>query len=215
VGENFVPLAYAKQAKIEPARGKVEADPVLEASTLQPIAHYEWAHITVTYTNEEEFWIPRAINGLRITERFFPLTINETVPKTGLRWTSVNGPALNQSISRLLFGYTYRLTINNLLAPPTGVAALIGTVNDKAYTSYVLGQTFEIGTLLYKPPDVQRTSEWGHLDRYNVVYDLVWHANGWNNQWNPATPGWEPVYNANGLYIQYPPADFDAFLGLT
>ncbi|MHC4611071.1 MAG: hypothetical protein ACYS7M_12070 [Planctomycetota bacterium] len=201
---NVIPLAYAKVCSCDPLKAQQRSDDDLAAFTLQPVAEYDFAILTVEYTNEIEYW---GSGGARIEETLRPLTTYATVPKTGLRWTSTTGTALEQGIDRIFFGSEYVLDIQNLLSPPVSTG-LEGTVNNAVVTSYTLNRSFAAQTLLYRPPTIRRSAAWAQLERWHVRYSLAYNPWGWNTWWNPTNGAFESVYTSEGQYVQYPLASF-------
>lgn len=85
-----------------------------------------------------------------------------------------------------------------------------GKVNDVAYTSAILGLTFDPETLLMEAPVVERTVASDGTERYNLAKTFLYRENGWNKFWRAKTGQWEEIWSValGAVYKNYPVTSF-------
>ena len=89
---------------------------------------------------------------------------------------------------------------------PTDVLNLIGTVNDTAYVSSLLGLTFPAETLLFGEPSATRTIRSSGASGWNLTLSFQFFYNGWNKFWRYDSEQYEPMYfgGSSTPYKNYP-----------
>jgi len=197
-------MAFAYAVEIDPFPAKETEDGTLSTETGQSTAQYDQAVLTVHYSSSGPNWSTN--RGTFITERLEPYTKHGMAAKTHLKWT--DDKPLERDLPWSWHSWEYVLTFHRLTGPPSGSLALIGTTNNNVVGSLI--GNFAIGTLLYKPPTILRTAEWGGIEKWQATYRFPIHPYGWNKHWRPNTADFENVYKtSDGLqYLQYPLAAF-------
>jgi len=131
------------------------------------------------------------------------------------RWQSDTAALLpDQSPGQLKRGLCLARTVYKMLLVPS-VVLQAGSVNQSAYTSSLLGITFDEETLLLQPANISRTIRTDGTTPYNVATKLLYRPDGWNKYYRAATDSWdyiEHVANPGSPFKSYPPVDMSAIL---
>lgn len=151
-----------------------------------------------------------------ITETLEPTAEFLTLDWKNFRWGSGNGdPLLEKEAPGRLYKSLNLVRVMADRTPPfaTGLLTQIGNVNGAAYTSSMLGLTFAAETLLFQPPNIQRTVNTAGVQKATITTKFSFKPQGWNKYWRAATQQWERIFVYNGAeYKNYPLGDFSAFL---
>ena len=118
-----------------------------------------------------------------------------------------------QSPGRLIRGLTISRTLYQVTALPIALITSIGKVNDADYISALLVLTFAAETLLYTPPNMNRTITTAGDKGWTVNMKFMYKPDTWNKFWRSTTQAYEAIFIAGGIeYKNYPLADFSSLL---
>ena len=100
---------------------------------------------------------------------------------------------------------------------PVQLYPLIGKVNQAAFSSTVLGYTFQPETLRFNYPYASRTIRTDGATGWNLKLSMSFKEETWNKFWRiqggTGDGGYEDIYIKNGpVYKNYPLADFSPVL---
>lgn len=165
------------------------------------------ALVTITYST---YILDICAESLEPTAEFLTLDWKR------FRWGAKNGDPLleKEAPGKLVKGLNLVRQLFNRTPPlSTSLLTLMGSSNQAAYTSALLGLTFAKETLIYQPPSLQRTIKTNGDMRFNLTLKFSYKPEGWNKYWRAKSQTWEEIFDVDtGLYKCYPPADYSAFL---
>ena len=163
---------------------------------------YAEAVLEVYYCTEG----PRWINNTSVSEEMKAHQFWIAPPGGRLKWSNDDWVTPEEKAAAIPFlGWTYQLTLSNLLALPTTPLSYIGTCNASTKTCYYLGLSFASQTVLYGPPAISSYSAMGQGTRYTAVYNHGIRPHGFNRFWHAKTGAWEYLYQPNDdIYVQTP-----------
>jgi hypothetical protein len=172
---------------------------------------YEDAFVTVNYSSAQGEDL--LAESLEPTAEFFPLDHKR------FRWSAVDGDPLaeNEAPGKLIRGLNIVRTFFKVAALSTDLLDLVGTVNDGALVTPLLGLTFAAETLLYTPPNLSRTIKTdGTGFAWNVTMKHNYKPQTWNKFWRSKTEAWEEIvdYETGAVYKNYPPEDHSGIFSL-
>ena len=142
----------------------------------------------------------------------------EAVPldHTYFNWGGIGGPKLLEGEAPPLILRSLNLvrTRYRLSVVSNDVIALVGYVNEAAYTSSLLGLTFPIDTLLYLPSPIIRSFTTLSSSGFTVTERFSYKPQGWNKYWRAKTQAWDSIYlsGQSTPALSYPRGDFAANL---
>lgn len=176
-------------------------------TTIGQVCYYEEALVTVNYSTEDKDLISESLEP---TSEFLTLDFKR------FRWGSVNGDPIleGEAPGRILRGMNLVRTIHEVDPPiPTSLLSLQGHCNEVAYSSALLGLSFDTETLLFQPPSLSRQIKSSGAKAFSLVLKFAFKEQGWNNFWRAATQEYERMYDVeNGEYFNYPRGSFSDFL---
>src|SRR5262249_6087814 len=133
-------------------------------ATFADLIQYDQALLTVHYSvaqvgSLDSATDPTTGEEILYTENFEPTVEYQELDHLGFAWGSELGPTLteHEAPSRARRGMNLVRSVFNAPVAPGAVLTLIGKTNKDAYTSEVLGITFDPETLLWVPPTSSRT----------------------------------------------------------
>lgn len=188
---------------------------------------FEWALVTIKYTNRREL----SPDPTRNEERLQPTAENLVLSHLGFVWDS-DGVALVEGENPVKFlpGMEYIITAHEIISLGTDIRDLVGKVNDANISPTSDGLTnlvFQAECLLFNPPTIDRVYRADGSAAWDVTFNFQdkpnWDdsvapqvARGWNYYWrtrkvNGAVVGRfdqikDPV--TGNVYKAFPPADF-------
>lgn len=176
---------------------------------------YEEALVTVKYTSkEEENLVAESIEPTAefITldhKRFRWLDEGSETPGQGDPLSEAEAPG--QQLHSLMLARTHYQVEPPL---PVEIISLVGSANDAAYVSALLGLTFDEETLLFLPASLSRTITTSGDRAFDISLKFPYKPSGWNRYWRAKTQQYAEIYDveAEAVYKGYPLADFSAFL---
>lgn len=151
----------------------------------------------------------------RLSESLTPNVEFITLDYKRFRWGSANGDVLIEAEApgKQVFSTALVRTHYGVTTLSNTVLSEIGKVNASAYTSALLGLTFEIDTLLYAPPELSRTIKSTGASAWTLKLTFLHKPTRWNKFWRADTAAWDDIYRLGGmLYKNYPLGDFSALL---
>lgn len=195
-GFNVNPQAYACACR--PAEGK--------ATSVGQINYYEYALVTVSYSTK--------IKDL-VSESIEPTVEFLTLDHKRFRWGAADGDVLleGEAPGMQMRGMNIVRTLYAIQQVPAAVLTSMGKSNDAAYTSQLLGLTFDTETLLYHPPNLSRVITSAGTEGFTLTMKFQYKPETWNKYWRAKTQTYEKIYLAGGAeYKNFPPADFSSLL---
>lgn len=157
----------------------------------------------------------------KITELFSesiePTAEFRTLDWKRFRWGSKAGDPLKdgEAPGQQVKGLNFVRTIMKVEPPlPPELLELYGCCNESAYTSEMLGLTFDEETLLFQAPGLSRSINVTGDLRYNMVLKWSVRPKGWNKYYRQKSEEYEEIFDAESddPFKSYPPKDFSAFL---
>ena len=156
--------------------------------------------------------------GTIFSESLEPTIEHQKIPPTNFKWNSSTGRKLNNDEApiRAVRGVNLVRTVYQQTSIDASVLTNVGKVNSGSYTSATLGLTFAAETLLFVPPQLQRTVKTDGTKAWTITLKFSYKPDGWNKFWradkNPA--GFDTIYDvvAAAQYKPYTPASFSTFL---
>lgn len=167
---------------------------------------YSESLVTVTFSSAAEQQL--------ISESLEPTAEFQVLDHTMFRWDSANGDLLDESEApgRLIRGLNLVRTLYKVPSIPGSVLGAVGGVNNTAYSSGLLGLTFDAETLLYTPPTMNRTITTTGTQGWDITLKFRYQPEGWNRFWRASKMQYQKIYIAGGgQYRNYP---LKAFAGL-
>jgi len=133
------------------------------------------------------------------------------------RWDEAEGDPLleGEAPGKQLYSLNLSRQIFKVTPPlPMSLLELPGCCNKEAYTSILLGLTFEKETLLFQPPVLSRTIKSNGDLRFTVALKFSFRPDGWNTYWRAKTQEYAEIWDVDGTarHENYPPDDFSDFL---
>ena len=133
-----------------------------------------------------------------------------TIPNRKLYWDLANSLPLgrDESPGRQIQLMRWLYTIKGLPSLPTDIFSLQGKINSAAMTSPTYGQTFPIGTVLFKAPVIVPTVGMNGTRTFDVTWEFLARPEGstedtWNKGYRAGTVGLQTIYNSSGVFEQY------------
>lgn len=169
---------------------------------------YETALVTVNYSTK--------IHDL-LSESIEPTVQFQTLDYKRFRWTAANGDPLleGEAPGKQKRGLNLCRTLYEINPPlPTALLNQTGNINTTAYVSSILGLTFPARTLLYHPPQLNRTFKSDGNKAFTIQLKFTFEKNEWNKFWRAKTETYEEIFDvtAGAAYENYPEGDFSDFL---
>lgn len=196
----------ANKCVIRPELGKYTQDG-------QAIA-YEFAIIQVTYDflqqgRKDKTTDPNTGNEILYTETIEPTWFAAQFKKDNMRWGSANGNRVDEAQDKRWQRMKFVRTMYGLSVVPQ-FFSLIGKTNDTAYSSSILGLTFDPETLLFIPPRISRTVTAEGTKGWTIQTGYDFNEAGWNTFWNSDAQAFQQIWNVktNKRYFPYPKTSF-------
>lgn len=117
-----------------------------------------------------------------ISETLEPYVVTTRLDHEKFVWSDGVGLTEAESPVEPHYRSKYVLTRYNLLAVPTAVLSLAGTINSAAVTPILVGMdnlTFPINTLLFQQPTISTSASLDGTPSLDVTYRMVYKKNGW------------------------------------
>lgn len=157
---------------------------------------YDMAVLGVTYTTDikdalsEELvpsvrFVRRDHRGYVWREPNDDLDVNEP----GDPITEEEAPAV-QEFNMVLVRTHYDIDLGSM---PTNWKKYIGKVHNKTFTSPILQEEFEAGSLRFDTPRVSRTVRTDEKEQLNLQTRWAYREQGWNKFYRPASDTYEPI----------------------
>lgn len=150
-----------------------------------------------------------------ISESLEPTAEFLTLDHKRFRWGAAGGDPLleGEAPGKLLRGMNIVRTLYELPSIPVAVGTSVGKCNSGAYVSTLLGLTFPIETLLYQPPNMDRTIKSDGAAAWKLTMKFAFKPEGWNKYWRAKTQTYEKIFLVDGAeYKSYTPGDFSTLL---
>jgi hypothetical protein len=152
-----------------------------------------------------------------ITEELEPTAEFQTLDHRWFRWGSATGDSLREEEApgRLQRGFNYTISQVDMTPPlAASYVALIGSVNNAAFTSPRLGFQFAAETLLYAPPSISRKTNSAGVVKLDVTRKFTYNPNTWNKFFRAKTGTWDFLYLAGSAtpFKPYPTANLTPVL---
>jgi hypothetical protein len=153
-----------------------------------------------------------------ISESLEPTVEFVTLDYKNFRWGAANGDEVKEGEApgKLVRSLSLVRTIYHLASIPTDVLDLVGSVNDTAYASTLLGLTFPAETMLFSPPSMDRTITTAGTKGWNLAMRWMYKPETWNKFWNArANPAaYQRMYTVDPgtVYNSYPLEDHSNLL---
>jgi hypothetical protein len=168
---------------------------------------YKDALVTIGYSMESKNLVSESLE---------PSTEFLKLDHKGFRWGAADGEPLLEAEApgKLVRGLNLVRTLYFVPAPlPIALLTSVGHTNETAYTSALLGLTFEPETLLYGSPVVARTITTANVEASTITLKFMFKPDGWNKFWRQKTQEYSTIFVANGdEYKNYPLGNFSDFL---
>lgn len=179
---------------------------------------YEKAHVTIQYLVPQGTNVEEAAGGDLYSESLEPIVEFLKQNPDRFAWASGTGPPVSkeEAPGKQVYMTNIVRTWYDVTSIPAAVFTCIGKVNDAAYASTSLGQTFAIETLLYQPPTLSRTVKLDGTKKWNLTMKFAYKPDGWNKFWRAGVnpPIWDTFWDlaANVAYKNYPTATMTGLL---
>lgn len=180
-------------------------------------AVYDTAQILLTYSSPSTN-VDESTSGDLYSETLEPYVEALRLNPERFRWGASTGDLVHkeEAPSKQFYGVNIVRTIYNAVSLPGEVFTSIGGVNDFAYTSLTLGQTFDAETLLYQPPFLSRTIKIDGSREWTVTMKFCYKPEGWNRFWRAGVSpaDWYEFFDvqAGAVYKNYPLVSMSALL---
>lgn len=178
-----------------------------------------------TTTGSNQAFVP---NEALVTIRYTTLVVDlitESLEPTAefiqldhkmFRWGAANGDPLKEGEAPgyLLRGLNWVRSKQDQSTPPGADFLLaVGHCNQSSVTSSLLGFTFDVETLLYNPPTLERVLKSDGTAKYSYTTKFTYKPEGWNQYFRAKTQTWEKIYIAgSGEYKSYPTTDLSVLI---
>ena len=204
------PGLFASKASVKAAGGETSGYTVDEVSSPQLIIP-DVAEVTVTYgtldAEEREANPAGDPNAEWYTENIEPTLEFMTLNHNDFQWGSaIPGIPLKpeEAPGRLIPGLKLIRHFRNVATLPTGIASLMGKVNNTLYTSmYLDGITFGVETLLYQPPVISRVVKRNGSGAWDYKTEFLYKEHGWNKYWHAIGQAYLSLYTRENPPVEY------------
>lgn len=210
-------------SRVLPSYG-VGAPVALKAAVVPEGAHvtlgqglvWDMAKVTVSYGHKKFEQIgPYDI----VSESLEPMAEFKRLPWQNFRWGSKTGTPIIQDEAPGKLEVKLNL-VRQIFKVPTPLDPLVltaaGKCNDAAYTSNLLGLTFEPETLLYLEPKFERSIRNDGSDGVNYTQTWSFKPTSWNKFWRAESNDHEYMYQTTDAgtdpFKPYEPIDLSALL---
>lgn len=152
-----------------------------------------------------------------ITESVEPIAQSTILDHKLFAWGSANGEMVTEEEAPGMLVRGMNLVRNSYyvqLPLDPNLLIMNGFVNNAAFSSTLLGLTFDVETLLFGPPVINRKINSNGVQQFDVTKKWSWQPSGWNTYWRARDQSWQQMYvrQTGQVYKQYEPGDMSSLL---
>ena len=162
------------------------------------MASYVYAVVTVNYSTYGLATGYHPVSHLLITESLDTSFEFSTLDRTDLQWADETALKPNEAPGKIEPIMDYMLMYHAASFIPASVLSLPGKVNSNAVSTYLLGISFPVETVLYMGARAKHRLTTTGLTAIQLAHQFKYKASGWNKAYRIKTKSYEDVFDKAG-----------------
>jgi len=174
----------------------------MSAGTQAHMASYEYAVLMVNYSTYGPATGFHPVTHALLTETLDTSFEFATLDRTNLQWADETAFTPNEAPGKIEPRMDYTLLYHAASSIPSSVLNLEGKINSNALSTYLLGISFPVGTLLYLGSSARHRLTTTGLTAIRLGHQFRHNPGGWNKVYRTTTGIYEDIFDKDGNAVK-------------